>query len=42
MFTLENNQLKIAVKKTGAELCKITSVKNDTEFMWNADRKSVV
>jgi galactose mutarotase-like enzyme len=37
MFTLENNQLKIAVKKTGAELCKITSVKNDTEFMWNAN-----
>lgn len=37
MFTLENNQIKIAVKKTGAELCKITSVKNGTQFMWDAN-----
>ncbi len=37
MFTLENNQLKIAVNKKGAELCKITSVKNNTEFMWDAN-----
>lgn len=37
MITLENNQLKIAVKKIGAELCKITSVKNNTEFMWDAN-----
>ncbi|WP_445738595.1 aldose 1-epimerase family protein [Mariniflexile sp.] len=37
MFTLENNKLKIAVKKTGAELCQITSVKNGTEFMWDAN-----
>ena len=37
MFTLENNKLKIAVKKEGAELCKITSTKNGKEFMWNAN-----
>jgi galactose mutarotase-like enzyme len=37
MFTLENNKLKISVKKTGAELCKITSTKNRTEFMWDAN-----
>lgn len=37
MITLENKQLKIAVKKTGAELCEITSVKNNTEFMWDAN-----
>lgn len=37
MYTIQNNILKIAVKKTGAELCKITSVKNKTEFMWDAN-----
>lgn len=37
MVTLENKQLKIAVKKIGAELCKITSVRNNTEFMWDAN-----
>ncbi|CAH8283152.1 galactose mutarotase-like enzyme [Mariniflexile fucanivorans] len=37
MHTLENNQLKIAVNTIGAELCNITSVKNSTEYMWNAD-----
>ena len=37
MYTLENNKLKIAVKKTGAELCQITSIKNKTAFMWHAD-----
>jgi galactose mutarotase-like enzyme len=37
MFTLENKQLKITVKKTGAELCKITSSRNGTEFMWDAN-----
>lgn len=39
MHTLQNDKIKIAVKKTGAELCKITSVKNSTDFMWNADPK---
>ncbi|MEN3322304.1 aldose 1-epimerase family protein [Mariniflexile soesokkakense] len=37
MVTLENKLLKIAVKKVGAELCQITSVKNNTEFMWDAN-----
>ncbi|MDO7171207.1 aldose 1-epimerase family protein [Mariniflexile sp. AS56] len=37
MVTLENKQLRIAVKKIGAELCQITSVKNNTEFMWDAN-----
>lgn len=37
MYTLKNKKLKIAVKKTGAELCKITSIKNKTDFMWHAD-----
>lgn len=35
--TLQNNQLKIAINKTGAELCGISSTKNGTQFMWNAD-----
>ncbi len=39
MFTLENEKLKIAVQKTGAELCKITSVKNNIDFMWHANPK---
>ncbi|TNJ42899.1 aldose 1-epimerase family protein [Tamlana fucoidanivorans] len=37
MYTLQNKKLKIAVKKTGAELCKIESVKHKTNFMWHAD-----
>jgi len=37
MYTLKNNKLEIIVKKTGAELCKITSIKNKTDFMWDAD-----
>lgn len=37
MFTLENKKLRIAVKKTGAELCKITSVKDEIDFMWDAN-----
>ncbi|WP_406683432.1 aldose 1-epimerase family protein [Seonamhaeicola sp. MEBiC1930] len=37
MYNLENEKLKINVKKIGAELCKIVSVKHDTNFMWNAD-----
>ncbi len=37
MFTLENDSLKIAVLKTGAELCQITSKKNKTQFMWDAN-----
>jgi galactose mutarotase-like enzyme len=37
MYTLENNKLKIGIKKIGAELCKISSVKNINEFMWDAN-----
>ena len=37
MYTLQNSKLKITVKKTGAELCEISSVKNNTQFMWDAD-----
>ncbi len=37
MYILENKTLKIAVKKIGAELCQITSVKNKNEFMWDAN-----
>ncbi|WP_282135639.1 aldose 1-epimerase family protein [Seonamhaeicola maritimus] len=37
MYTLENNKLKITVKKIGAELCKITSVKHNTDFMWDGN-----
>lgn len=37
MYLLQNNKLKIKVKKIGAELCGITSVKNNTEFMWDAN-----
>src|SRR5690606_5326504 len=36
-YTLQNNVLKIAVKKTGAELCSIQSTNNGTEFIWQAD-----
>ena len=37
MYTLKNDKLEISIKKKGAELCKITSVKNKTDFMWHAD-----
>jgi galactose mutarotase-like enzyme len=36
MVTLQNDKIKIGVKKTGAELCEISSIKNNTQFMWNA------
>ncbi|WP_100614917.1 aldose 1-epimerase family protein [Confluentibacter citreus] len=36
-YTLQNNTLKIGIKKTGAELCSIQSVKNNTQFMWDAN-----
>ena len=37
MHTLQNSKLKIAINKTGAELCDIVSVKNKTTFMWDAN-----
>jgi len=37
MVTLQNDKLKICINITGAELCEISSVKNGTQFMWNAN-----
>ena len=37
MHILENDLIKIAIKQTGAELCKITSTKYKTDFMWDAN-----
>jgi len=37
MYTLKNDKLEIAVKKIGAELCKIASMKHKTDFMWDAN-----
>lgn len=39
MFQLSNDLLNIKVKAKGAELCEISSVKNNRQFMWNADPK---
>ncbi len=37
MHNLKNDLLNINIKPKGVELCNITSVKNNTEFMWQAD-----
>ena len=37
MYSLKNDLLNINIKPKGAELCSIRSVKNGTEFMWQAD-----
>lgn len=37
MNTLKNELLEIKIKSTGAELSSISSIKNKTEFMWQAD-----
>lgn len=37
MHTLKNNLLEITVNTIGAELCRITSVRNGTDYMWNGD-----
>jgi len=37
MYQISNGLLKIAIRKIGAELCEISSVKNNTQFMWHAD-----
>ncbi|WP_458626323.1 aldose 1-epimerase family protein [Winogradskyella sp. PC D3.3] len=37
MFTLNNDLLQLTITSKGAELCNITSVKNKTEFLWQAD-----
>ena len=37
MHSIQNDKLKISVKNTGAELCEISSIKNKTDFMWDAN-----
>lgn len=37
MHALKNNQIQIAVNTVGAELCRITSIKNGTEYMWDGN-----
>lgn len=37
MYTLKNDILKIVVNKIGAELCKIEGVKNNIDFLWDAN-----
>ncbi|WP_452231730.1 aldose 1-epimerase family protein [Lacinutrix sp. MEBiC02595] len=37
MYQISNASLKIAIRKIGAELCEISSVENNTQFMWHAD-----
>lgn len=37
MYIIQNDKLKLAVKKIGAELCQISSVENVNDFMWGAD-----
>lgn len=37
MFELSNTILKIKVKPVGAELCEISAIKNNTQFMWDAN-----
>jgi len=39
MYSLSNDLLQINIKSKGAELCNITSVENNTEFIWQADPK---
>ncbi|NRD21227.1 aldose 1-epimerase family protein [Winogradskyella eckloniae] len=37
MYSLKNDILQIGIKPKGAELCNITSVKNNREFLWQAN-----
>lgn len=37
MYSLKNDLLQIHIKSKGAELCNITSLKNNTEFLWQAN-----
>lgn len=37
MYHLKNDKLKISVQANGAELCEISSVKHNTQFMWDAN-----
>lgn len=37
MYTLLNDYLKININTVGAELCAISAIKNNNEFMWHGD-----
>ena len=37
IHTIENSYLQVAVKQTGAELCSIKNLKNNREYIWNAN-----
>lgn len=39
MHSLQNDLLKITINETGAELSNISSVKNNTSFMWEGNPK---
>lgn len=39
MITLENNDIKVSIKETGAELASLYSKKSQLDFLWNADEK---
>jgi galactose mutarotase-like enzyme len=39
MHTLKNDLLNVNIKRVGAELCAINSIKNNTAFLWHADPK---
>ncbi|MDN3493081.1 aldose 1-epimerase family protein [Winogradskyella bathintestinalis] len=39
MHSLRNTLLQINIKNKGAELCNMTSVKHNTEFIWQANPK---
>ncbi len=37
MQTIKNNNFKVSVKETGAELCSFKSLKSGKEYIWQAD-----
>ncbi len=37
MHTIKNDQFKVSVKETGAELCSMKSVKSGKEYIWQAE-----
>lgn len=39
MINLENNDIKVSLKETGAELASLYSKKTNLEYLWNADEK---
>ena len=37
MYILKNDHLQIGIQHNGAELCSIKNLKNNKEYMWQAD-----